>query len=57
MVKWMPGLLEVGRWARLGWQGIRFGEIGDEIGWILIFGDKEFFFLYTIRNIYNNKLC
>ena len=57
MVKWMPGLLEEGRWARLGWQGIRFGEIGDEIGWILIFGDKEFLFLYTIRNIYNNKLC
>ena len=57
MVKWMPGLIEEERWARLGWLAIRFGEIGDEMGWILIFGDKEFFFLYTVRNIYNNKLC
>ena len=57
MIKWMPGLLEEERWARLGWQVIQFGEIGDEMGWILIFGDKEFFFLYTVRNIYNNKLC
>ena len=36
MIKWMPGLLEEERWARLGWQVIRFGEIGDEMGWILI---------------------